>query len=331
MRRLSVALVASFATLSCLTFSPVFGNGPTGLTDDRNARDFTLLLGWFEGEFDNDLQIWFETDPRSETPKEARHDRIHTVHTRLPDSLLGTAAFHVLETRDDDPSKQLAQHVVSLQSEKPNDGVRLRYYRIDNRPDDLADLSQKHLTVLPDCDIVLQRRGAQLEGRTISPNCALYSDGRKTAVSEEIWIGPDVYTRLRAPRAARPSETVDPKGPVAFYKARPFDCSVDMFADSYLKRSPADRSYKFEHRHDLGDMMTVESPRDGKRYQLQLRRQRYPYYQSGGEFLLLRLRAVGAPSSVAIVTTDTSNQNISLNLGWVAASCNARVGQKNKG
>lgn len=317
MKRLSALVLASVTALSAPAFAPLAANAPTGLTDDRNARDLNLLVDWFEGVFDNDLQIWFENDPRSATPVTARHPRFHAVHKRLPDSLLGIPAFHVVETRGDEV---LADHVVALQTEKPRDGIRLRYYRITGKSSDGAALAARNLTLLPDCDVVLQRRGAQLEGRSAGAACALESASPAQGARQDIWIGPDVYSRLRTPASGAGASL----SPVAFYKARPFDCSVEMFADSYLKRSPKDRTFTFEHRHDLGDLMQVESPRDGKRYQLQLRRQRYPYYRSGGEFLLLRLREVGAPSSVAIVTTDTANENITLNLGWVAASCNAR-------
>ncbi|WP_337828543.1 hypothetical protein [Pseudonocardia sp. TMWB2A] len=321
MKPLSALLLASATALATPASAPLWANAPTGLTDDRNARDLDLLLGWFEGVFDNDLQIWFETDPRSATPADARHARFHAVHKRLPDSLLGLPAFHVVETRGD---AVLADHVVAFQTEKPRDGIRLRYFRINGKNSEGAALTSSQLTLMPDCDVLLERRGAQVEGRTLSSGCALAGGSAARAVRETLWIGPDVYTRLRTPVGAASTPARASLGPVAFYKARPFDCSVDMFADSYLKRSPNDRSYSFKGRHDLGDMMQVESPRDGKRYQLQLRRQRYPYYRSGGEFLLLRLREVGAPSSVAIVTTDTANENITLNLGWVAASCNAR-------
>lgn len=326
MKPLCALLLASVTALAAPASPPLWANAPTGLTDDRNARDLTLLLGWFEGVFDNDLQIWFENDPRSATPIDTRHRPVHAVHKRLPDSLLGVPAFHVVETRG---TEVLADHVVAFLTEKPRDGIRLRYYRISGTSAQGAAVTRDQLTLVPECDVLLERRGAQVEGRTSSSSCTLGSVPNAHPMREQLWIGQDVYSRQRTPVGGQGNAARASLGPVAFYKARPFDCSVDMFADSYLKRSPKDRSYTFEQRHDLGDMMQVESPRDGKSYQLQLRRQRYPYYQSGGEFLLLRLREVGAPSSVAIVTTDTANENITLNLGWVAASCNARKDDNN--
>lgn len=299
---------------------------PTGLTDDRNARDLTFATEWFEGEFDNDLQIWFETDPRSHTAPEERHQRSHAVHTRLPDTLLGAAAFLVREYQDDDRTKLVSEHVVSLQSNKPEEGIRLRYHRLlgDVAPTGLTTASQ--LEAMIGCDVILRRRGVQLEGRVQKGGCASGAGKSRSVIDETIWLGPNVYSRERieiSPKKPGASTDAD-LGPVHFYKARGFDCAANMFADSYLKPSTNDKHYKFEGRHDLGDVMLVESPRDGKRYQLQLRRQRYPYYQSGGEFLLMRLREVGAPTSVAIVTSDTGNDNISLNLGWAMISCNAR-------
>lgn len=295
---------------------------PTGLTDDRNARDMTFAAEWFEGEFDNDLQVWFETDPRSATPLEGRHQRVHAVHERLPDTLLNAPAFRVREYRDDDRAKLVREHVVSFHSLKPADGIRMRYHRATP---DAANAAAPE--PIPGCDVILKRRGAQLEGRTEGSGCVSGTGKDRLKVEEEIWLGPDVYSRNRREISGHTGKLVSGRAdnaPTAFYKARRFDCTADMFADNYLRPSPQDRKYAFDGRHDLGDLMTIHSPRDGKDYQLQLRRQRYPYYRSGGEFLLLRLREVGAQSSVAIVTADTGTDSISLNLGWAMVGCSAR-------
>lgn len=301
------------------------GTAPDGLTNDRNARYMTYAAEWLEGEFDNDLQVWFEADTRSQTPLDVRHQRIHTVHSRLPDAVLGTPALLVREYQDDDRTRLLGEHVVSLRSLAPKDGIRLTYYRLRGGVRASEELTSSMLEEAPGCDVILQLRGGQLEGSTQGSACAWDGAGGNS-MHETLWLGPEVYWRHRTQvsrRTGQPVSRTEALPPTAFYKARKFDCSAHMFADSYLNPSPADKVYAFPNRHDLGDQMVLESPRDGKRYHLQLRRQRYPYYRTGGEFLLLRLREVGAPSSVAIVTSDSSNDNLSLNLGWAMIACNA--------
>lgn len=299
---------------------------PDGLTDDRNARDMTFVAEWFEGEFDNDIQIWFETDPRSQTVAQARHQRVHAVHARLPDALLGAPAFLVREYRDDDRAQLLSEHILSFRSLTPKDGIRLRYHRLRGEMSTPEALTPSMIEDIAGCDVILQRRATQLEGQTQGWGCAWGAGSGRTAIKEAIWLGPDAYSRSRTEvsrRTGQPMSDAADHAPTAFYKARKFNCSAHMFADSYLRPSPADKTYTFSDRHDLGDRMTVESPRDGKLYHLQLRRQRYPYYRMGGEFLLMRLREVGAASSVAIVTSDSGNDNVSLNLGWAMIACNA--------
>ncbi|MGQ5702338.1 hypothetical protein ACUJ46_09850 [Sandaracinobacteroides sp. A072] len=286
--------------------------GPEGLTDDRNARDLTLATEWFEGEFNNDLQVWFETDPRSKIPAQARRGRVHRIHSRLPEGVLGGSAFLVREYPDDDRAQPPTAYVVLFESMKPAEGIAVRHFRLNGAADP-AVIRATMLAPEPACDIVLYNRGAQLEG-TAPGAC-----GTATGVQadKQMWLGPETYLRERTTGKAELT-------PTAFYKARTFTCTANMFADSYLRPSKADKAYVFENRHDLGDVMDLDSPRDGKRYQLQLRRQRYPYYQRDGEFLLLRLREAGAASSVALVTSDTDNNSISLNLGWAMINCNSR-------
>ena len=38
---------------------------------DPNVRDLLLLVKWFEGEFDNDSQLWYEG--RRKVPEAERH------------------------------------------------------------------------------------------------------------------------------------------------------------------------------------------------------------------------------------------------------------------
>lgn len=310
-------------TLCALLLPASVTAAPAGLTSDRNARDLNLALEWFGGEYNNDLQLWFETDPRSQTPEEQRHVRHHISNQRLSDDLMGSPAFLVREELGEGERKIIRHQVVTLQSLSPKDGILLSRYSWNKLANGQAVPDKASLEPIPNCDVILKRRAGQLEGSTTGASCRNDLVGGDQPIRETIWLGADVLTLHRIP--TRNQNRTEPLTPSAFYKARIFDCDVTMFADSYLKPSDRDKSYRFTDRHDLGDLMMVESPKDGKSYHLQLRRQRYPYYKFGGEFLLMRLREVGAPTSVAIVTMDTSNVGVSLNLGWVMANCTAKA------
>jgi len=86
-------------TVLCLLPLVLLCTTQTATSDEQAdpfARDLKILTDWFEGEFDNEEQLWFENDPRSNTPEEERHIRLHTVHTRLD---LPTFGEHVRNTR----------------------------------------------------------------------------------------------------------------------------------------------------------------------------------------------------------------------------------------
>ena len=64
---------------------------------DPLARDLLVLTDWFEGEFDNEEQRWFQADPRSNTPEDERHVRVHATHQRIEAPEFGEHVFYVEE------------------------------------------------------------------------------------------------------------------------------------------------------------------------------------------------------------------------------------------
>ena len=49
-----------FALILLLNFNAYADDLPTA-----HARDLLILSQWFEGEFDNEEQVWFQSDDRS--------------------------------------------------------------------------------------------------------------------------------------------------------------------------------------------------------------------------------------------------------------------------
>ena len=75
--------------------------------NDPFARDLLVLTDWFEGEFDNEEQRWFQADPRSNTPEDERHVRVHATHKRIEAPEFGEHVFYVEEYTNNDPEKGL--------------------------------------------------------------------------------------------------------------------------------------------------------------------------------------------------------------------------------
>ena len=93
---------------------------------DPNVRDLLLLVKWFEGEFDNDSQLWYEG--RRKVPEDQQHGRIHATHTKIQADFLGEHVFYVEEYVDDDTTKIARQRVVSFKSMAPEEGIEMEIY-----------------------------------------------------------------------------------------------------------------------------------------------------------------------------------------------------------
>lgn len=305
---------------------------PAPVRADPQARDLATLVRLFEGRFDNDLQVWRQADPRAGVPAERRHARLHAVHRRLPDTAFGAPAFHVREHRDDDPAKVVRQRVVWFESD-PGRGdlvMRIRFLKDPAAFEDagasaLARLGPADVTEAPGCDVRFRRRGDVFIG-AMEPKACVFGEGADRRYSvHDVWLGETAYWRVD--RTFRLSDGTLFAGhpddaPHEMVRARPFSCTVGLPAKSYAEPDPADISVTRDDLHDGGAIMRVTRPADGKVWQIQLRRQAYAFRaDTGGDFLLLRVREEGARTSAGLATADADASSISINLGWLTANC----------
>lgn len=322
-QRLVLLLVGVFAFSGCVSL--------VAAEPDANARDLTILTTWFEGEFDNDSQLWFEADRRWTGTEDDKHQRNHATHKRVTAPAIGEHVFFVEEYLDNDASTIWRRRLVNFESDK-KDEIRMRIYFLKNSKDYDArnteytfdDITAAEVMNLPECDVFFKRVGEQYEGHMRVKKCQ-FGDGDELRYSEhDMIISKNQYWRIDRTRLVSNDEIF--KGekssvPMKMRKARIYNCDINMPYISYAEPSPKDIKMKGLRVHNQGGQVEFLNPKTNKTTFLQLREKEYPYYKEGSDFFLMRIKEEGAVRSLALVTTAPNPERLSANVGGISASC----------
>ncbi|MEM6804069.1 MAG: chromophore lyase CpcT/CpeT, partial [Bacteroidota bacterium] len=164
-----ILLVISFSTIPF-----IYGQS------DPYARDLRILLEYFEGEFDNDSQMWLEGRRDWKGNPDEKHQRMHTSHTAFTNEKLGEHVFYVEEYMEDDPEKISRQRVQSFHSDPEAGGIRMKIFFLKDAPeyigaqhkqDLLSELSPEDLFRIETCDLIFKRQGEQYHGSMEDKAC----------------------------------------------------------------------------------------------------------------------------------------------------------------
>ena len=298
---------------------------------DPNARDLRILANWFEGEFDNDEQLWYEG--RMKVPEEDRHDRLHATHKRIDAGEIGEFVFYVEEYMSDDPDSIIRQRVVSFESVPDSAFIKMKLYFLkdakrfilaNQREDTYANITMEDLFGLDGCNLVFRRQGEQYHGSMRHKACQ-FGNGEKLRYSQhDMIISKTNYWRVDRTFLVKDDSfysghsTADPH---IMRKANLYSCDVSFYEKAYYMPSEKDKKYQNVIIHDQGGSKLFYNPIEDKNYMLQLRSKEYPFYESGSDFFMMRLKEEGALASNLIVTATPGTKNISFNMGTASASC----------
>lgn len=300
---------------------------------DPNARDLIKLTQWFEGEFDNDSQIWFENRYGWKGDPAERHNQMHATHFRINAPTIGEHVFYVEEFIDKDTSNISRQRIVAFSSLQPAVGIKMviyfikdakKFIRAYQHPEILANITQEDLFGLEGCDVIFQRQGEQYHGSMEAKACQ-FGEGelRRYSVHDMI-ISEHQYWRVDRTflvknnqfHKGHPTEE-----PHKMRKANYYSCDVSFHEKAYYIPSDKDKKYKNHLIHDQGGMQWFENPIDGNSYGVQLREKEYPFYKDGSDFFMLRFIEKGQKASTVIVTTGPNPKSLSFQIGWASANC----------
>lgn len=299
---------------------------------DPNARDLRILTEWFEGEFDNDAQLWLEGRRDWKGNPDEKHSRLHVVHKKIIASDVGEHVFYIEEYIDNDPRSIVRQRVVSFESIPTSDEIVMKIFflqdaeRFQLDSNRLVDtqLELKELYALNGCDVIFKRSGEQYHGSMRSKACRLgegelarYSVHDMVVSQNQYWRVDQTYLFSNDQHyKGHPNDE-----PYKLRRATNYTCDVSFHEKAYYIPSDKDKKYKGAVIHNQGGMQWFDNPIDGKKYGVQLREKEYPFYNEGSDFLMLRFIEEGAVASTAIITTSPRTPSISFQIGWASAHC----------
>ena len=307
---------------------PVFAQQLYDVPRDPHARDLLILTEWFEGEFDNEEQLWFQADPRSETPEEDRHVRLHTMHRRLDLPAFGEHVFYVEEFKNNDPDDLVRQRFVLFSSDGLKGGIRMKqgFFREPERargaqfdPDKLADLRPDDVFFWDECDVFWRRVAGQFEGR-MQPKACVFGDGVERRYSvHNLVLSKDKYWRVDATRLVSDDSLHvghDESNPTEMRRAHIFVCEMSLrLDDGNTQRAEGLRL------HSQGGVQSVKREDTGEDYVLRLRDKEYPFYDTRPDFLFLSVRKKGEQRSLAYTVGDADARRLGVSFSGVLAHC----------
>lgn len=170
--------------------------------DTDKKESIQLFMQWFEGEFDNNHQVWWEKQTQAEFP----HEHIHSVFKRVDLPSFGKNIFYVYQYLNGDPSQVYRQRIYKLSWDEKERAIRLKifafkndkdYYFSHHNPNLLSDLTKEDMYTFEGCDVFWRKIGSEFIGSMPTGACRVESkrSGKTIIIDDdlklsenEIWI-----------------------------------------------------------------------------------------------------------------------------------------------
>lgn len=334
MKTLAQALVLAITTAatSILTAGIAVTGAAADDKTDPFARDLLVLTQWFEGGFDNEEQLWFERDPRSQTPEDARSVRLHASHRRLELPAFGEHVFYVEEYIDNDPDTVVRQRFVLFTSDLEEGAIRMKqgFFRdVDaargahEDPSLLSGLTEDDVFFFDGCDVFWRRRAGQFEG-AMKPKACVFGDGDERRYSvHDLIQSEDHYWRIDATflvsddsfYAGTPLDN-----PTQMRRAKVFACEM-LFRD--VDASPGSDPEQTEtfRIHSQGGTVDVMRQSNGESITVLMRDKEYPYYYERPDFIYFSVRPTDAQRSLVYTVNDVNSRRLGAVIPGLAVHC----------
>ncbi|GAB5486938.1 MAG: hypothetical protein Pars2KO_05080 [Parasphingorhabdus sp.] len=302
---------------------------------DPMTRDLILLTDWFEGQFDNEEQVWFQNLQGDKLAEKDRHQRIHTTHRRVDLPQFGKDVFYIEEYLDNDPKNIFRQRIVIFTTDGKTRQIRMaspaikdgkKYHGAYRDPSMLANLKRDDLIFFEGCDVFWKRQASQFEGQ-ITPKSCVYGEGEKRRYSlHKLWLSADKFWRVDASllmsddslHVGHPADK-----PHEMRRALPFKCSIHFFADNQFSGQVVENLSL----HSQGGTTSAKRESDGREFEVLMREKEYPYYDTRPDFIYFSLREKGQTRSIAFSVNDPNSRQVGLRAESIGAFCH-REGYK---
>lgn len=305
--------------------------GIAALADDQanpQTRDLLILTNWFEGQFDNEEQVWFQADPRSATPEADRHERIHVVHHRIDAPTFGEHVFYVEEYQDNESRNIVRQRLVTFASDLAAGAIRMRqgFFRdaaslagAHREPERSAGLREKDVFFVDGCDVLWQRKAGQFEGGMLPKACVFGKDELRRYSVHNLTLSKDQYWRvdttfLVSDDSLHIGHPVD--RPFRLRRARDYVCAVIFIAPDGERQTVSDLVM-----HSQGGTVDVERASDGEKFTVLMRDKEYPYYGQRPDFMYFSVRREGEQRSIGYSVHDVRSRTLGIKVDELIAHC----------
>ena len=301
--------------------------------EDPFARDLKIITEWFEGEFDNEEQLWFQW--RSGVPEDDRHLRLHVIHKRWDAPQFGEHVFYVEEYKENDPDDIVRQRIVIFSSDPEENAIRMRqgFFRDQDavkgahfNPSLLEDITEEDVFFMDVCDVFWQRKADQFEGAMKPKACKLGAGGGPPRYSvHNLTLSANKYWRVDS-SFREDDDTLYIGTPVdephEMRRSRIFSC--DVYFRGTLDGGPergVEHVLEDLRLHSQGGTILATNPQDGEQYQIMMREKEYNFYADRPDFMYFSLRKPGELMSISFGVHDAASRMLGLNVGWMSAFC----------
>lgn len=312
----------SYLLLICCAFLPVQADD----AENPLTRDLLIFSDWFEGDFDNEEQLWFHARSRSDSEKPVR---LHTSHKRVSLPAFGEYVFYVEEYKDNNPEDLIRQRLVTLHSDLERGAIRMKqgFFRnaADVRgahldPSKLSEVTKPDVVFLEECDVFIRRVADQFEGSMDEKKCVFGNGDERRYSVHNIALSATKFWRDDATyllsdnsffRGTKPGE------PAKLRRARTYICDVYFYGETRADQQVVE-DLKI---HSQGGIGRATREADGQSFEVLLRQKEYPYYETRPDFIYYSVRKAGERRSVAYGVADYNSRQFGLNAGDVGAFC----------
>jgi hypothetical protein len=337
-RAVFASLVATLVALSAAAQAPTPRPEPTAADMHRLVldKDLSVMVEWFAGRWDNDLQVFFAKDLK--TPEAERHGRIHSIFRPLDLPAFGKSVFYVEQYSDNDPAKIYRQRIYNFVVDPAENAIRLdilipkdtaKLLGAWRDPAKLAGLTKEQTTTYPGCAVYWRRQGSQFIGAMKPGACRVTSqrDGRTLVITDDLVLSQSALSiHDRAVDAAGVYVYGNKAGiPHQLRKARMFQCWVAVLRGAKHGDSGGGlNDWQFQRElliHDQGGELAIRTdetpPRD---FFLRLRAVEWPMGANRAS-LTLYVHEKGNDRALSYVWGEIEAQRLGINVRWLQASC----------
>ena len=262
--------------IALATLFLIAGTSVSEDTMDPRTRDLLMITDWFEGEFDNEEQLWFHR--RSAAPGEPP-TRIHMSNARVALPAFGEHVFYVEEHKDNAPESVYRQRLVIFSSDEENSAIRMRQGLFADppavrgahqNPARIAKLGAPDVMFMAGCDVYFRRVADQFHGEMASKQCVFGEGNERRYAVHTIALSQNKFWRTDATYLLSDDSFfvgTSPGEPTQLRRARTFYCDFyfDPLNGSAAQESRGHRVFR------QGGSATVVRDADGPALEVLIR------------------------------------------------------------